>query len=141
RALAIMKQSDIGPFGVVAVVCVLLVDVAALSTAIGTDVWRAPAALAVAAATGRVAVVVACTTGLGAARPDGFGALVAGSVQPVVAAASTAAVLAGGAGVAAASGASIGGWLVTQIVALLIAGGVRVWCMVRLGGVTGDVFG
>ncbi|HLY34798.1 MAG TPA: adenosylcobinamide-GDP ribazoletransferase [Jatrophihabitantaceae bacterium] len=141
RALAIMKQSDIGPFGVVAVACVLLVDVTALATAIGSDVWRAPAALAVSAATGRIAVVIACTAGVPAARPGGFGALVAGSVRPVVAGALTAALLAGTAGVAAAADASIAGWLATQVVALLIAGGLRVVCVVRLGGVTGDVFG
>jgi len=141
RALAIMRQSDIGPFGVVAVVCVVLVDVAALDAAIGTDVWRAPAALAVAAATGRIAVVLACGTDVSAARPDGFGALVAGSVRPVVGAGLTGVVLAGGAGVAAAAGAPVAGWVVAQLAALMFTVGFRAVCVRRLGGVTGDVFG
>ncbi|MDP9092219.1 MAG: adenosylcobinamide-GDP ribazoletransferase, partial [Actinomycetota bacterium] len=57
QALEIMRRSDIGPFGVVALVLVLTVDVAALSTVSAGGVWRVSAALAVAAATGRLAAV------------------------------------------------------------------------------------
>ena len=73
-ALEIMRRSDIGPMGVGALVLVLLIQVAAVAA-----VPRLPlavAALALAEVTGRVSVVVA--TSSPAARPGGFGALVAG---------------------------------------------------------------
>ena len=73
-ALEIMRRSDIGPMGVGALVLVLLIQVAAVAA-----VPRLPlavAALVLAEVTGRVSVVVA--TSSPAARPGGFGALVAG---------------------------------------------------------------
>ena len=141
RALEIMKQSDIGPFGVVAVVVVLLVDVLALATAVDGHTWRAPAALAVAAATGRLAVVHAGVPSARSARPGGFGALVAGTVHPVQALLLTLLVLGGGAGLAVAAGASVAGWVLAQAGALVLATAFRAHCTRRLGGVTGDVFG
>ncbi|WP_300610065.1 adenosylcobinamide-GDP ribazoletransferase, partial [Trebonia sp.] len=74
QALEIMRRSDVGPMGVAALVLVLLVQAAALAAIPRTGL--AGAALVLAAVTGRVAVVVA--TGSPAARPGGFGALVAG---------------------------------------------------------------
>ncbi len=56
RALEIMRKSDIGPFGVVAIVFAVLVDVVALSGVPG-GAWTPVPILAVAAATGRVAAV------------------------------------------------------------------------------------
>lgn len=141
RALEIMRRSDIGPFGVITLVLVLLVDVTALATVAGGHTWRGAAALAVAAATGRLAVVHAALPGVRAARASGFGALVAGAASPAVAAGLTGAVLAGGAGLAATTGASPIGWPVAQAVALAVAFGLRVHTTRRLGGVTGDVFG
>lgn len=141
RALAIMRQSDIGPFGVVTVVLVLLVDVVALATVTGSDSWRATAALAVAVATGRLAVLVGAARGVPAAREGGFGALVAGTARPLIVLLLTVVVLAGGAATAAAVGASPLGWAASQAAALLLAGGLRVKCVLRFGGVTGDVFG
>src|SRR4051794_16350081 len=72
RALAIMRRSDIGPFGVLAIVLVLLVDVAALATYDGECVWWPVAALAVAAATGRSAALLAAHRSVPPARPAGF---------------------------------------------------------------------
>ncbi|MGI5159745.1 adenosylcobinamide-GDP ribazoletransferase [Microbispora sp. CA-102843] len=76
-ALDVMKRSDIGPFGVVTLVIVLLVQVAVLSR----DDTAAWVALVAAVATGRLAVTWACREGVPAARPTGLGALVAGTVR------------------------------------------------------------
>jgi adenosylcobinamide-GDP ribazoletransferase len=136
-----MKQSDIGAFGVATIVSVLLVDVAALAAATSGDLWRAPAALAVAAATGRLAVVHAALRGIPAARPGGFGALVAGGVSPLEAAALTIVVLGGGAGLAVSVDAPMAGWVAAQAGALVVTAALRWHCTRRFGGITGDVFG
>ncbi|MFF5243127.1 adenosylcobinamide-GDP ribazoletransferase [Streptosporangium sp. NPDC000095] len=96
RALEIMKRSDIGPFGVVTLILVLLVQVAALQEAI-TDVGAGAAAIILVAActAGRLALTWACRTGIPPARPDGLGAMVAGTVRRSVAVVVTALVLAG----------------------------------------------
>jgi adenosylcobinamide-GDP ribazoletransferase len=140
RALEIMRRADIGPFGVVAVVLVLLVDVAALASLDG-GVWQPVAALAVAAATGRLAAVVAAHSSVPSARESGFGAYVAASVSTPVVVAELLAVLGFGVGMAVAVDADVVGWLTAQLGALTVCG-VLLWHMVRrLGGVTGDVFG
>jgi adenosylcobinamide-GDP ribazoletransferase len=140
RALQIMRRSDIGPFGVLAIVLAVLVDVAAL-VAVGGSSWYPVAALAVAAATGRLAALHAAHRRVPSARDSGFGAYVAGSVSTPVAVVETVAVLGGGAGLAALVHASVPGWLAAQAGALLVAAGVRWHATRRLGGVTGDVFG
>jgi adenosylcobinamide-GDP ribazoletransferase len=140
RALEIMRRSDIGPFGVLAVVLAILVDVAALA-ALSGSAWRPVAALAVAAATGRLAVVYAAHRRVPSARASGFGAHVAGSVSTPVAVLESALVLGLGAGLALAVDASPLGWLAAQAAALLVAAGACWHATRRLGGVTGDVFG
>lgn len=140
RALEIMRRADIGPFGVVAIVLVLLVDAVAVSALAG-GTWRPVAALAVAAATGRLAVLFAAHRRVPSARAAGFGAYVAGSVSSGVLAGETVVVLAFGAAMAAAVHASVPGWLVAQAAALLVSVGLRIHATRRLGGVTGDVFG
>ena len=138
EALDIMRRSDIGPMGVATLVLVLLVQVAALAA-----IPRLPlagAALALAEVTGRVSIVVA--TEAPAARPGGFGTLVAGETTAGIArsrlarspspsrwqACWPAAGLAVRGLVAAAAGLAAGGLL--QSIARR-----------RLGGTTGDVFG
>ncbi|MET8988398.1 adenosylcobinamide-GDP ribazoletransferase [Nonomuraea wenchangensis] len=77
QALGIMKKSDIGPFGVMTLLLVLLAEVAALAgTATGY------AALVTACVAGRLALTWACRPRVPAARPEGLGAAVAGSVRP-----------------------------------------------------------
>src|SRR5579871_2410911 len=83
-ALDIMRRSDIGPFGTVTLILALLVQVAALSQAESAGPGRGAAALIAAAVTGRLALTWACRRGVPAARPDGLGALVAGTVSPVI---------------------------------------------------------
>jgi adenosylcobinamide-GDP ribazoletransferase len=141
EAVLIMRRSDIGPFGVVTLVLVLAVDMAAVATLSASGVWRATAALAVAAATGRLAVAHAALPAVLPARGSSFGALVAGGTSRATAGILTVLVLAGGAGLAAAVDASSLGWVAAQAVALLVAAAFRVHTSRRLGGVTGDVFG
>ena len=138
-ALEIMRRSDIGPMGVGALVLVLLLQVAAVAA-----IPRAPlaaGAVVLAEVTGRVSVVVA--TSSPAARPGGFGALVAGrttaaeralAVGLLAAAVAAAGLTAGGPalavrGLGGAGGGLLVGWLVQRTARR------------RLGGMTGDVFG
>jgi len=140
-ALEIIRRADIGPFGVIAIVLVLLIDVTALASADRGCVWQPVAALAVAAATGRLAALLAAHRSVPPARPDGFGAYVAGSQSSVMLAIEAVVVLGFGVGLAAAVDASLVGWLVAQAAALVVAGGFLLHVRRRIGGVTGDVFG
>jgi adenosylcobinamide-GDP ribazoletransferase len=130
-ALAILKKPDIGPFGVAAVTLVLLIQAAALTA-------LAPPAVVTAWAAGRLAVPVACRRGVPAARRDGLGALVAGTVPVPVAAAVAVAIAAG-----AITGAPGPTWLgpAAALTAVAAAAAVVRQCVRRFGGITGDVVG
>src|SRR5262249_55615041 len=119
RALQIMKKSDIGPFGVVTLVLVLLADVASLSVIQGGP-WTPVAVLATAAATGRVAAVQAAMRGVPAARSSGFGILVADGVPVAAAAAWTVAILGLGSGLAAVGDVTFGWMVISQVVAMTV---------------------
>jgi adenosylcobinamide-GDP ribazoletransferase len=138
EALAIMKKSDIGPFGVITLVLTLAVQVAAIA--------EAPvAAVVVAAMTGRLAVTWACRTRIRAARPDGLGALVAGTVRSgaalgavvITAAAGAFAALTGPGG--GAYDAALGAAAV--LIGLAASAALLRHAVRRLGGITGDVLG
>ena len=143
-ALDIMRRSDIGPFGIVTLVLTLVIQVGALAHAEGAGGGRGPAALIAAVVTGRLALTWACRRGVAAARPDGLGALVAGTVRPGVAAGITLAVLAA----AGFTGFSLRLFslplfsLPLAVVAGLAAAFVlQRHAARRLGGITGDVLG
>jgi len=131
-ALEIMKKSDIGPFGVAALVLVLLIQVTALARAEAAG--RGFVAVVVAAVAARLAMTVACRRGVPAARDSGLGALVAGSVHPAVAAALV---------LAALAAAAAFGWIFAIGVAagLLASVALTAVAVRRLGGITGDVLG
>jgi adenosylcobinamide-GDP ribazoletransferase len=132
QALVIMKRSDIGPFGVVMLVLTLLVQVSALAQA--ERIGRGPVAVIAAAVAARLAITLACRRGIPAARQDGLGAMVAGTVHPVPAAALT---------LAAVGGAAAVGWIYAVAVAAGLACSVAATALAvrRLGGITGDVLG
>ncbi|HEX6470299.1 MAG TPA: adenosylcobinamide-GDP ribazoletransferase [Streptosporangiaceae bacterium] len=135
-ALAIMKKSDIGPFGVITLALTLLAQVAALA--------EVPAvAAAVAAVTGRLAITWACRPGVRAARADGLGALVAGTVPVARAGYATAVVVvaAAGAGFAAGGVRLAVLWPIAVAAGLVVAAAVLRAAVRRLGGITGDVLG
>ena len=134
RALAVMKDGGAGPFAVVAVVVVLGAQAAAFG-ALVPDRW--PAVLCGLVA-GRAAFAVCCAHGVPAARPEGLGALVAGTQHPLVPVLWWLAV-AVGAGFAVPDKPWVGP------VAVAVAAGV-VLVLVRhtrrrFGGITGDVLG
>ena len=133
-ALEVMRRGDVGPFGVVTLVVALLAQVAALAAA-----PAAPVALAVALLVSRAALPLLCRRGFPAARPEGLGALVAGTVPPVAAAAT----VLGTVVVAGAVGWSTYG-LGGVVAAVLALAAGAVWarhCVRRFGGITGDVLG
>ena len=140
EALEIARRSDIGPFGVVSVTLVLLVQASAYAGL----VWdgRALLGLVVALGTGRLAVVVACMRGVPAARPDGLGATVAGSVPRLAAVVESVVWL-----LAMTAAAAVTAPASPVPVALAIGGGLLAGALVvrlavrRLGGITGDVLG
>ncbi|GGW83499.1 adenosylcobinamide-GDP ribazoletransferase [Streptomyces lomondensis] len=141
-ALRIMKQSDIGPFGVIALVLVLLAQVAALAQAYDTSWARGAFAAVVSATLARLALTLAARAGVPAARPEGLGAAVAG-VVPVRGALLAAVAVAVP---AAAGGALFGAYDLARtalavVVALAAAEALLRHCTRRFGGVTGDVFG
>ncbi|MFG3283804.1 adenosylcobinamide-GDP ribazoletransferase [Streptomyces sp. NPDC048111] len=142
-ALRIMKQSDIGPFGVVTLLFCLLAQVAALSQLYGQDGWtRGVTATVLASVTARAALTLASRRGVPAARPEGLGAVVAGTVPARRALAVSALVT----GAAAVAGWPFGPWSALHF-ALAAAAGLAASqallrrCVRRFGGVTGDVFG
>lgn len=140
-ALRIMKASDIGPFGVLALVFTLLVQAAALTRAAGHGQAEAAAALAIAVVTGRAAIGLGCVRAVPSARPDGLGAMVAGTLPPA-AVAGTAVLLTGaaaGLGAATALGALRAALAVA--VGLLSATALLRHTVRRFGGITGDVLG
>ena len=145
-ALDIMRRSDIGPLGTVTVVLTLLIQVAALSQAESSGGGRGPAALIVAVITGRLAITWACRRGVPAARPDGLGALVAGTVRPAIPAAITLGTLAAAVAAVVISAEVFAeplGWTLPLAVAagLAAAFGLERHAVRRLGGITGDVLG
>ena len=140
-ALEIARRSDIGPFGVVTVVLVVLVQVAALADLL--DRGAGAGSLVIAVVTGRLALTLACLRGIPAARPDGLGAVVAGSVPRAGGLAVALLWLAlavasvgrehGLAAGLATGGAVVGGLLAAAVVVHVARR--------RLGGITGDVLG
>ncbi|MGW3888398.1 adenosylcobinamide-GDP ribazoletransferase [Micromonospora chokoriensis] len=137
-ALEIMKKPDVGPFGVVALVVVLLVQAAALADLAGRSWPACVAAVVTATAAGRFGVTVACRRGVPAARPDGLGALVAGTVGPVALAVGAVAVAL--LAVPAVPGRPWQGPLAV-VAALAVAALLLTHVVRRLGGITGDVLG
>jgi len=132
RALGVMRRGDTGPAGTATVVLVLLIQVAALSTVVDR-LWP----LLIAVTAGRSVLSTACARGVPAARPDGLGATVAGSVPPW-AALGVAAVSVAGAALLTAPW-----WAGAVAVAAAYAAAAVLLrrCVTRLGGVTGDVLG
>ncbi|MGN9839628.1 adenosylcobinamide-GDP ribazoletransferase [Nonomuraea sp. H19] len=136
QALDIMKKSDIGPFGVMALVFTLLIQAAALAEA-------GFAALVTACVAGRLALTWACRASVPAARPDGLGAMVAGTVRPSAPWLVTLAALVATAALGLATGAGAAGLALP--LGLLAGLGAALLLLRhagrRLGGVTGDVLG
>lgn len=143
-AFEIARRGDVGPFGVVTIVLVLLTQVAAL--ALATTSGSGAAALVIAVVTGRVAIVMACMRGIPAARPDGLGALVAGTIPRSAALGGAIAwvTIAALAATWLTGPSPAAGWIVGSaavVGALVLARVVVARAARRLDGITGDVLG
>lgn len=145
-ALAVMKRSDIGPFGVVALVLVLLVQVAALAQSLAAGTGAAAVAVALVVSRGTLSAL--CTSAFPAARVDGLGRLVAGSVSWLRSALGLGltAVLVLGIVVAAQPLGALQGEQGVRLAAVFPLGVIpgvllAVHAQRRFGGVTGDVYG
>ncbi|MGV9884354.1 adenosylcobinamide-GDP ribazoletransferase [Streptomyces sp. NPDC003006] len=141
-ALRIMKQSDIGPFGVITLLFVLLAQVAALFQLYERSWAHGAVAAVVSATAARLALTLAARAGVPPARPEGLGAAVAGVVPRGRALLVAAVVVCG----AAAAGAPLGMYGMARAAAavVLALGAAELLlrhCVRRFGGVTGDVFG
>jgi adenosylcobinamide-GDP ribazoletransferase len=133
RSLAVMREGGVGAFAVVTLVVVLGAQAAALAE-LASDGPSAVAAVVLAAATGRAGFFWVARRGVPAARPDGLGAMVAGSQPWWVPTAWWAALAA--AGLALGPRAAVGVALAAALVVALSWHTAR-----RFGGMTGDVLG
>jgi len=131
RALTIMKSPEVGPFGVAAIVAVMLLDAVALSSLAAQHAW---AAIAIGVGFGRLGIAGCCVRGIASARPNGLGATVAGTVPRWV----------GSGWLAIFIG--LDGWarrgIPIDVPAILAVTGILVFqALRRFGGITGDVLG
>ncbi len=137
-ALEVMRRGDVGPFGVVALLLVLLVQVTALAQLVAAG--NGGVALGAALVVSRLVLPLACLRGVPAARADGLGSAVAGSVSRAMAL--VAVLLAAAALVGLAAGARADAAVPAFAVLGLLAGlAVGARAVRRLGGITGDVLG
>lgn len=140
RALQVMRQGDVGPFGVAALVLTLLLQVACLDALLraGTG-WPE---LATAAAVARLAMARTGLPRVPMAAGSSLGRAVAGTVSPAWLAGCVVVLAAVLAGVAALGDPATALRLaVGAAVGLLVAELVHRRACSRLGGVTGDVMG
>jgi adenosylcobinamide-GDP ribazoletransferase len=133
-----MKRGDIGPMGAVALIVVLSAQAVAFGAVV--DGLRGAITAGLVVCCSRAVLPVACRRGVPAARMNGLGVAVLGSVPPAVAWAVW--LSAQGVLVAATSLSGrwwlglVGGMLSIIAVLILVRRAVR-----RLGGGTGDVLG
>lgn len=140
RSLTVMKSGTSGPAGVVAVVLVLGLQTAGLASLVSFS-WRGAVLAGFAVCASRAALVICCSRGVHAARPDGLGQTYTETVPRVVTVlvwvlvAVVLSLLADSVGLPWWRGA-LAAAIAMMVVLVLIARTTR-----RFGGVTGDVFG
>ncbi|WP_068275253.1 adenosylcobinamide-GDP ribazoletransferase [Aldersonia kunmingensis] len=134
RAQEVMRSGGVGPFGVAALLVALLAQAFAFGALAADGEW---AAVVLAVAAGRVAVVLACRQGVAAFSDTGFGALVAGT-QPLWRGVAWSALL-----VVAATWVLQTPWQGPLVAVVAVAASTLLaWhCARRFGGINGDVLG
>ena len=147
-ALEVMRKGDVGPFGVVALVLALLLQVAAVDRLL--DEPDGALLVTVCLVLSRLALPALCSVGVPAARPGGLGATVAGTVTRgalalSVGLAAVLVVLAAALVVvttdATGAGPSVGHLAAVVVAPSVVTALLGVHCVRRLGGITGDVLG
>lgn len=130
RVREVMRDGSAGPFGVAALVLVILIGAVSVAALSGEGDWYA---IGFAVAVGRLAAVIGCRAGLPPADSTGFGALVAATQRWTIPAWI----------VVAAAAAYPLGWYGYAAVAVVVVGswGFTAHCARRIGGITGDVLG
>ena len=148
RSLAVMRKGDVGPAGVASLVLVLMLDAACLATLLADQAGTALAGIALVAS--RLAPAICARSGIPAARPEGLGQAVAGSVRrhAVVVQVVVVSLLAGALGWLVLPAAEPSGrvrtaasGVVVVLAAVVAAVAVRRHAVSRLRGITGDVIG
>jgi adenosylcobinamide-GDP ribazoletransferase len=141
RALQVMKQGDVGPFGVLTLVLALLLQVATGAALLACDggwlaVWTA-------VVVARLAMARTGLPGIPMAEGSSLGRSVAGTVSArwLTGCVALTVVLAGGAAWLVSGGDAVWQLAVAAVAGLLAAEVLRVRASVRLGGVNGDVMG
>jgi cobalamin synthase len=141
RALQVMHQGDVGPFGVITLLLTLLLQVACAAALLSADSGWLPLWAAVLVA--RLAMVRTGLPGVPVAAGSSLGRAVAGTVPPAWAA--VAVLLTGGAVAGAAlllaDTAGAAGLLAAAVTGLVAAELLHRRAVRRLGGTTGDVMG
>ena len=135
RALEVMRDGSAGPFAVAALVLTLALQASALGALLVADRWLA---VVLAVTAGRVTFAWCARRGVPPARPDGLGALVAGTQPPAVPLAWGLVLLAG-----ALTAVPSRPWQGAAAVLLAAAGvgWLSRYTTRRLGGLVGDVLG
>ncbi len=131
RILEIMRDSHVGPMGVIAIVCVLALKISALASVPGLLHWRAVLLMPLA---GRCALVLGMKAVPYARTQGGLVTVFGRPGWPAL--------------IAALSILSVAAWFVMNIPGLVIAGIVflmtivfSLWCRKKIGGFTGDTLG
>lgn len=134
RALQVMRDGGAGPFAVTALIVALGAQAVSLGELAARGEW---VAVVLACTTGRAAFALCCRRGIPSARPEGMGALVAGSQPPWGVGAWWLVLLVVG-------GAAVDPWWI-GVLAVMLAGvlllGFTRHVHRRFGGITGDVLG